>query len=395
MLKNVLKLTAIAAAVMAASSVVSAAEAVSIEIDGKPLAAEPPAQITEGRTLVPMRAIFEALGAKIDWDAETKTVNAAAKGHNISLTVGERSLVKDGKSVELSVPAQIIDGRTFVPARAVSESLDCVVRWDGETKTVFIETDGEQKADYVKKDEPEWVTELSNGVVRPEEVELPEKYADDNCVYKEFFVMAFLPKITEVMNESDIMEKTVKTVGIDRFFEENWLSAVLTKFGANDIAIKIAEGAKAEDFTKDEVERMTKVVRFMNDRGLSYERNFSYNCTFDKDGTFRMVVAKAKTQNADEGTVFSVILKDSERGARYYLMIAEEDGSYCVCGINNNNFEIYPMALASDDGDFEDALTAPNTFLIMVDMIEKNSVEPVEIRQIDRLANIKTTIIDG
>ncbi|MBR6399806.1 MAG: copper amine oxidase N-terminal domain-containing protein [Firmicutes bacterium] len=393
MLKKIIAPFVTAAAVLAVCGVVSAAEAVSIQIDGTPLDTQPPAQIIQGRTLVPMRAIFEALGAKIDWDAETKTVNAAANGHSISLTVGAQSLVKDGKSVELSVPAQIIDGRTFVPARAVSESLDCLVRWDGETKTVYIETDAEETVDYVESEKPQWVKELSKGVMRPAELDLSEEYAADNYMLKEFFVMVFMPKLTDIMDESDFVEKTVENVGMDRFIAENWLSSVLTKVGESDLTKLILGEGASDALSADDQRRLDEVEAMMDTLKLNVKPNFSYNSTFDKDGTFRMVIAKSKTRHTDEGVVFSAVIKD-KNGARYYVMIAGEDGTYQLCGINNGIFETYPIALASDDGDFEDALVTPDTFLIMVDTVERNGVKPIDTEKIDGLSGIETHVID-
>lgn len=394
MLKKLVGFTAAAVAVLAMHGIVSAGEAVSIEIDGHTLAADPPAQITDGRTLVPMRAIFEALDTQIEWDADTKTVHASANGHEISLTVGERELIKDGKSVQLSVPAQIIDGRTFVPARAVSESLDCIVRWDGETKTVYIETDEEKEADYIDGEEPQWISELSNGVIRPEELDIPEKYANDNYMIKEFYVMIFLPKLADIMNESDIVEQTIQNVGIDRFFAENWLSAALTKLGASDFAKLISEGADADSLSEKDKARLAELEELTKDLKLDVAPNFSYNYTLDKDGTFRMVIAKSKTKHTEEGAVFSAIIKD-QKGVRYYVMIAAEGGTYQLCSINGANFSLYPLELASDDGDFEDALISPHTFLLMVDTVESNDIKPAETEKIDILANVTANVTDS
>lgn len=97
-----------------------------------------PATIVESRTLVPLRAIFEALGASVDWDQATKTVSSSMGDTTISLTVGSNVLIKNGASVELDVPAQIINGRTLVPARAIAEAYGVVVDWDSATRTVIL-----------------------------------------------------------------------------------------------------------------------------------------------------------------------------------------------------------------------------------------------------------------
>ncbi|NLK37877.1 MAG: copper amine oxidase N-terminal domain-containing protein [Epulopiscium sp.] len=96
--------------------------------------------IKEGRTLVPLRAIFEALGATIEWNAETKTVVAKdEKGVEITLTVGSKEMKVGDKVVTLDAPAQIVKDRTLVPVRAIAEAFGAEVAWDAETKTVAIQ----------------------------------------------------------------------------------------------------------------------------------------------------------------------------------------------------------------------------------------------------------------
>ncbi len=111
---------------------------VSVMVDNKYLSLDVPAQIVDGRTLVPLRAIFEALGAKVEWNDATKTVNANRDEVYVSLTIGSNELTKDGEKISLDVPAQIVDSRTLVPVRAISEAYDCDVQWDGEKRLVKI-----------------------------------------------------------------------------------------------------------------------------------------------------------------------------------------------------------------------------------------------------------------
>jgi hypothetical protein len=96
--------------------------------------------IKEGRTLVPLRAIFEALGATVEWNAETKTVSAKdEKGVEITLTIGSKEMKVGDKVVTLDVPAQIVKDRTLVPVRAIAEAFGAEVAWDATTKTVAIQ----------------------------------------------------------------------------------------------------------------------------------------------------------------------------------------------------------------------------------------------------------------
>jgi hypothetical protein len=102
-----------------------------------------PPVIEQGRTLVPLRAIFEALGADVKWDGSTQTVIAIKAGKEIKLIIGGQAY-KNGQPVTLDVPAKIVDGRTMVPLRFVSEALGTSVRWEDATQTVSIYSLGEQ-----------------------------------------------------------------------------------------------------------------------------------------------------------------------------------------------------------------------------------------------------------
>jgi competence protein ComEC len=112
----------------------------SVVLDGAPLVFKDAAPtIDNGRTLVPLRAIFEALGASVQWDPDTQTVTANKGSITVNLVIGGQAL-KNGQAVPLDVPAKIVDGRTMVPLRFVSEALGCQVAWDGNTQTISITT---------------------------------------------------------------------------------------------------------------------------------------------------------------------------------------------------------------------------------------------------------------
>ncbi|MBQ6553647.1 MAG: copper amine oxidase N-terminal domain-containing protein, partial [Firmicutes bacterium] len=108
-------------------------------VDGNVVESDVAPQITaEGRTVVPLRVISETLGAKVDWDSETKTVTAEKDGKTLSLTIGAKVMDNNGAKLTLDSPAQIVDGRTMVPLRVISESFGCKVDWDGASKTVKV-----------------------------------------------------------------------------------------------------------------------------------------------------------------------------------------------------------------------------------------------------------------
>ena len=111
---------------------------ITVKINGQLVNFDQPPIIIDGRTLVPLRAIFEALGATVDWNGNTQTVTSKKGSTSISLSIDSNSMYKNGKSVTLDVPAQLINDRTLVPARAVAEAFGCDVDWDDTTKTITI-----------------------------------------------------------------------------------------------------------------------------------------------------------------------------------------------------------------------------------------------------------------
>lgn len=103
--------------------------------------------IIDDRTMVPMRKIFETLGATIQWDEATSTVTAVKGDTTIVLKVGDSTAQKNGEQVQMEIPAQILNSRTMVPLRFVSEAMGATVNWDDSTKTVAIQTaNGERKS---------------------------------------------------------------------------------------------------------------------------------------------------------------------------------------------------------------------------------------------------------
>ena len=113
---------------------------ISVFCDGLDLAFDVPPIKEDDRVLVPMRKIFEVLGASVDWDGETNTVTAIKDKTEISLEIGSNVMLKNGKKIELDVPAKVMHDRTLVPIRAVSEGLGARVEWDEKKQAVWIWT---------------------------------------------------------------------------------------------------------------------------------------------------------------------------------------------------------------------------------------------------------------
>ena len=118
-----------------------AADSIRVVLNGTPLAFAhtPPMQI-KGSTLVPMRDIFEALGATVKFDKASQTVYGQKGATAIILPLGALTATVNGQPQTLPEPAQLIAGTTLVPLRFISESLGASVGWDPATSTVTIQT---------------------------------------------------------------------------------------------------------------------------------------------------------------------------------------------------------------------------------------------------------------
>lgn len=113
-----------------------------ILIDGVRLATSQAPVMIQGRVMLPMRAIFEALDAKVTWNQKAQTVTAVKDRTTIVLKINSKTATINKQSVKLDVPAKNLKGTTMVPVRFVSESLGEKVGWNSKTKTVSITTSG-------------------------------------------------------------------------------------------------------------------------------------------------------------------------------------------------------------------------------------------------------------
>ncbi|MHB1456566.1 MAG: DUF3300 domain-containing protein, partial [Armatimonadota bacterium] len=86
------------------------------------------------------RGIFEALGARVDWNADSRTIHATGSDTDVELIIGDRNAMVNGQTVRLDTPAMILRGSTMVPLRFISEALGADVKWFQATQSVSITT---------------------------------------------------------------------------------------------------------------------------------------------------------------------------------------------------------------------------------------------------------------
>jgi hypothetical protein len=116
---------------------------IQVEVNRRPVAftGAQPARVG-GRVLIPLRAVVEALGAEVRWEAATQTVRGGRGERQFSLSIGSRSASVNGAPVTLDVPAQLMGGTTMVPLRFVAEALGAEVQWNAAAQQVVINDAG-------------------------------------------------------------------------------------------------------------------------------------------------------------------------------------------------------------------------------------------------------------
>jgi len=129
---------------------------IKIMLNGKYLNLDVPPIIKNNRTMLPFRAIFEALGAEVDWNEQTKTASGLHKNGDIYFTLENeyaRKYSKDGEKIKLDAYPFIQDGRMLVPVRVIAEFFGLNVGWDEKSRTVIMTSsflDKKEALEYIK-----------------------------------------------------------------------------------------------------------------------------------------------------------------------------------------------------------------------------------------------------
>ncbi|WP_375143033.1 stalk domain-containing protein [Paenibacillus sp. D2_2] len=118
-----------------------AAKDITIYVDGVQLKTDVPPVMVQGRVMLPLRAIFEALDARVYWDQKSQTVTGIKGDTTVVLKIKSKVATINDQTVTLDVPAQTLRGRTMVPVRFVSEALGQEVGWNSKDQIVTVKSD--------------------------------------------------------------------------------------------------------------------------------------------------------------------------------------------------------------------------------------------------------------
>ncbi len=112
-----------------------------ITFGDKLLAFEETPKMDSGRILVPMRFLFEQMGGEVGWNPTLRIASFITKQNTVDFPIGSKTATVNGVQEEMDVAAKVINNKTYIPLRFLSESLGYNVEWDAETRTAHITTD--------------------------------------------------------------------------------------------------------------------------------------------------------------------------------------------------------------------------------------------------------------
>lgn len=183
-------------------TVVFASDEIKVMLNDIPVRFDVPPQIINDRTMVPLRAIFEALGSDVEWDGNTQTVTASKEDTFVVATIGSENMYVNGIKKIMDVVPIIINARTLVPVRFIAEAFDCLVEWLEDSQTVEITTQEEYKQDFEDADDNDYKAEENSA-------EYNEKYG------------RYLPRHAPNMYVDWITDNEYDAICVDWYCEED------------------------------------------------------------------------------------------------------------------------------------------------------------------------------
>lgn len=138
-MKKIISLLLVVGLVLSSATLTFANEnEISVYVEGQKVSFDVPPQTINDRTMVPIRAIFEVMGATVNWDNATQTAICTKDNTVVKMTLNSKTEYINDVPYEMDVAPVIVDNRTLAPARYVAEAFGYFVNWDGNTKSVLI-----------------------------------------------------------------------------------------------------------------------------------------------------------------------------------------------------------------------------------------------------------------
>ena len=244
-LRTVLCAMAAVFAIALPSAALAEEDVVSIVVDNEKVVFEDQQPIIiDGTTLVPIRAVFEKAGADVTWDQDSKTATLVRGNYTVKITVGDNVLYKNNAQVALSMSALNYNGRILIPVRAIGEAMDFDINWDGFHSTVFVGTDGTEYRPYAARrvafrDISEAASFYTDRSVEWKEVNLSSDETTDNITFTSTLDVASEKEALLIINGKDFsddikfMRSTYALAVVDIDKSDNTKELIIIENGDN------------------------------------------------------------------------------------------------------------------------------------------------------------------
>lgn len=162
MISSIVAITSLSSPLQMSAAAVE--KEISVYVDGEKLHFDVYPKMINGNTLVPMRTIFERLGAAIEWNKDNYSIEATKGERSVYLVIGKKEATVNGESLKLSQAPVMIDNVTYVPLRFISESMGTTVGWLSKNQTVTINSTPLEKIKVTRvKDGDTFVGQYTDG----------------------------------------------------------------------------------------------------------------------------------------------------------------------------------------------------------------------------------------
>jgi len=289
----------IVGSLMASMLVVPAmAQDVSVYLNNKRMVFDQNPIIENGRTLVPLRSIFEGLGAEVKWNPDLQEIKAKRKTKEIELNIGynyaklwtpENRSMASPKYIQLDVPAKIENGRTLVPLRFIAESLDAEVKWNEDEYRIDINLDISKSYDnieYLGNDLFKIMVDGKYGIINKDGEKILE------CIYDSMYMQGrtLTKSVLEDSNESDLI--SVSKNDKYGYLNKNWEEVIpcsydsIESFNKEGVAKARLNGkwGTIDKTGKEVIPFIYDDIGSFNEEGTAYVRLDSKYGLIDKDG---------------------------------------------------------------------------------------------------------------
>lgn len=343
-------------------------EPIKVKLNGKTLEFDTEPIIENDRTMVPMRTIFEQLGAQVEWYEEVKTVTGYRRYKDIAdvfikLKIGDNTAYRNGNSFTLDSPPIIRDDRTLVPVRFVADSFGVDVEWDDKNRTVLLSSDNDKLKEPELIDDVSYIPKYFDSGVNGVNIMVPEFWdaSDDSSKFGYKDEEDNIQMIVDIKEFEDTDSEEPKA--LDQFTEEskslildNYKDKVIftgnDKLNINNIDINVVY-LKNSTVTPE----IDQVIYYFISEKYGYSITFSYS---SKSNDSQLLTIISNIIHTIE--VSGVISTDDEHYIEY--------DAFFNYGINLNS-EISPTLQIKNEIDFKGTISEESDLEYFVVTVSK------------------------